>query len=112
MSGTFQGRVAFASCLVTPGSVTFQCQSGDFDSVVYNGAGEFQIVLAPGSQVDPAECALQLTIRSTGLGLLGYVLDTQTDSTIDIEVVDTTGGFNILTDPFGFDLTILVKPLV
>lgn len=110
MSGTFQGRLAYASCVpsgVGPGSVTFTSQSGDFASAAYLGAGQYQLTLA--APIDPAECCYQLTCRtaSPDVRVASIISATTNDTTIEIEVLDETA---TNADPLAFDLVVVVKP--
>lgn len=106
MSGTFQGRVAYASFAVAGGAITTTSQSGDFDAPSYSGVGEFRLNLL--SQIDPSECVVQITPRNTAANPgYGIVLTSSTDTFINVELYNDTG---TLTDPPGFDVLVLVKP--
>ena len=111
MSGTFQGRLAYASCAVAGAAVTFNSQSGDFDETpttpIYTGAGIFTLTLS--SPIDSLEACYQVTCRSiAGRARIGIVDSAlTTDTTIVVRVFDDAGA---AADPTGFDLTIVVKP--
>lgn len=106
MSGTFQGRLAYASFAVAGGAITITSQSGDFGTPGYAGAGEFRLNLA--SPIDPAECAIALTPRTVAATpRYAVVLTSSTDNFIDVEVYNDTG---TPADPSGLDISIVVKP--
>lgn len=109
MSGTFQGRLAYASFAVGGGSVTFNSQSGDFDespiTPIYTGAGDYLLTLT--SPIDPAEACYQISCRSAVGTVRVASVVSPLAGTLQIEVLDETGAN---ADPVGFDLTIVVKP--
>ena len=111
MSGTFQGRLAYASFTVAGGAVTFNSQSGDFDETpttpIYTGVGDYLLTLS--SPIDPAEASYQITCRTAAgrVCVPSIISASTTDSAIRIEVNDETAA-NV--DPLGFDLTVVVKP--
>lgn len=110
MSGTFQGRLAYASCTITgapPSGLSITSQSGDFTAAARSAAGQYTLTL--GAEVDPSEACYQVTCRTlTGIvGVATIVPASTNDSTVAIEVQDDTGA---LTDPVGFDIIIVVKP--
>ena len=100
MSGTFQGRVAFAS--VDETTPSFVSQSGDFASVS-KLASVFTLTYQAGAGIDPTECVFLATCRNTS----GFAAVTAaTDTTVEISTF-TAGGAAGDRD---FDLAILVKP--
>ena len=102
MSGTFQGRVAFASIAYTAGAPAFRVQSGDFGATITDGgSGDFTLVLA--TPIDPAEACISLAVR----GAAGAAsVASWTDTSLRIPVTDLTGaGADI-----DCDLIITVKP--
>lgn len=102
MSGTFQGRVAFASIEYVAGAPTFRVQSGDFDAtIVDGGTGDFTLTLA--SPIDPAEACISFGCR--GAAGAAHVA-TWTDTTLRVLVSDLAGA----AADTDCDLTILVKP--
>jgi hypothetical protein len=112
MSGTFQGRLAYASCAIVAGpAVTITSQSGDFDetpvTAIYQGSGQYQLTLS--SPIDPAECCYQVTCRtaSPDVRVASIISATTNDTTIEIEVLDETA---TNADPLGFDILVVVKP--
>jgi hypothetical protein len=113
MSGTFQGRLAFASCTVAGAAVTFKSQSGDFDETpvvpIYTGVGVYTLTLS--SPIDPLEACYQVTCRSIALRPRTAIIDNAltTANTIVVRVFDDAGP-GTPDDPNGFDLSISVKP--
>lgn len=110
MSGTFQGRLAYASCTITgapPSGIAITSQSGDFTAAARGAAGQYTLTL--GAEIDPAEACYQVTCRTlTGIvGIATIVSASTNDSTIAIEVLDET---STLVDPVGFDIVVVVKP--
>lgn len=102
MSGTFQGRVAFASIEFPGGTPTIISQSGDFDATVADdGVGKFTIPLV--SPIDPAEASISLSLR--GAPGAPYVRS-WTDTSLSIWIGDFAGGFQ----DTNCDITIIVKP--
>lgn len=110
MSGTFQGRLAYASCNIAAGpTIAFNAQSGDFDETpltpIYTGAGDYLLTLS--SPIDPGEAVYQISCR-TAVGTVRVAsIVSALDASLQIEVLDETG---TNADPVGFDLTIVVKP--
>lgn len=110
MSGTFQGRLAYASCNIAAGpTIAFNAQSGDFDETpltpMYGGAGNYILTLS--SPVDPNEAVYQISCRSAVGTVRVASIVSPLATTLQIEVLDETGAN---ADPVGFDLTIVVKP--
>jgi len=102
MSGTFQGRVAFASIAYVAGAPTFRVQSGDFGpTIADNGTGDFTLTLA--SPIDPAEACISFGVRGTSGAA---AVATWTDTTLRIVVTDLAGA----AADTDCDLTILVNP--
>jgi hypothetical protein len=114
MSGTFQGRLAFTSCTVNGGAVTFKSQSGDFDETptapIYTGVGIFTLTLT--SPIDPNEACYQVTCRSIAARPRTAIVDSAltTADTIVVRVFDDANVGAPAADPTGFDLSISVKP--
>ena len=103
MSGTFQGRVAFASIRYTGIVPAIVNQSGDFGAITPTGInpGECTIVLS--SPIDPDEAFISFGYR--GLGGEAHVA-AWTDTLL---TVHRTGSGGAGADR-NYDLTILVKP--
>lgn len=102
MSGTFQGRVAFASIRYAGTVPSIFAQSGDFGAIsAPGGAGVCEIVLA--SPIDPDEAFISFGFR----GNAGEAhVAAWTDTLLTIHRT-ASGGVGADRD---FDLTILVKP--
>jgi hypothetical protein len=101
MSGTFQGRVAFASIRYTAGVPAIALQSGDFASVADTALGIFTLTLA--APIDPDEACGSLAIR----GASGAAhINSWTDTTIEIHC-QTLAGAAADRDT---DIIIAVKP--
>lgn len=114
MSGTFQGRLAYASCAVNagpPGVVTFNSQSGDFDEApttpIYTAVGIYLLALS--NPIDPTDATFSVTCRDVaGRPAFATIDDALTTATeIGINVYDDGGA---PFDPSGFDITIVVRP--
>lgn len=113
MSGTFSGRVAFASCAITsgpPGSLAYTTQSGDFDETAagaYVGVGQFLLTLA--SPIDPSEAIYSVTARAALGKTCICKIDTAgtVDGAISVEVLDDGG---VAIDPDAIDVLVLVRP--
>jgi hypothetical protein len=101
MSGTFQGRVAFASIQYSGGIPAIVTQSGDFDSVADTGTGIFTLTLS--SPIDPNEACISLAIRG---GSGAAHVNSWTDTTIEIHCQTLAGA----AADRNTDVTILVKP--
>jgi hypothetical protein len=102
MSGTFQGRVAFASIGYNAGVPSFRVQSGDFGATITDGGtGDIGLVLA--TPIDPAEACISLTVR--GSAGAAHVA-TWTDTALRILVTDLAG----VAADIDCDLIITVKP--
>jgi hypothetical protein len=102
MSGTFQGRIAFASIKFTAGAPSFLTQSGDFDAAITdNGAGDITLNLA--NPIDPSEAIFLGSVRGATQG--SVTITSATDTTIRLGISD----FSALAD-LACDLAILVKP--
>lgn len=110
MSGTFQGRLAYASCAIVAGpAVTITSQSGDFDETpvtpIYTGAGDYLLTLS--SPIDPSEACYQITCRASAGDVRVASILNATDTTIRVQVLDETSA---QADPAGFDIVVVVKP--
>ena len=112
MPGTFQGLVAYASCVVNsgpPGAVTIQSQSGDFEETpttpIYTASGQYTLTLA--TEISPNDCVYQITCRAPSGKVRVASVVAATATSIDIEVLDETPSNE---DPDGFDIAILVRP--
>ena len=109
MSGTFQGRLAYASFAVAGGAITINSQSGDFDETpftpMYTGAGDYLLTLT--SPIDPAEACYQISCRSAVGTVRVASIVSPLAGTLQIEVLDETASN---ADPDGFDVTVIVKP--
>lgn len=105
MSGTFQGRIAFASIRdVGTGTPTFRNQSGDFASVTLVAPGTIELTYATGSEIDPSECVFSMVSRGRQLTFaVSSIGDTF------VQIGSALAGVATSDD---FDLTILVKPQV
>lgn len=105
MSGTFQGRIAFANIDFIAGpSASIASQSGDFASIAYDALGTVTLTLS--SPIDPSEAIYLGNTRSTLAGCVNFVA--VTDTTIQVFIDDFTGtGAN-----YDCNIAILVKPLV
>ena len=101
MSGTFSGRVAYASIRYTAGVPAIVVQSGDFASVANTGPGVFTLALA--SAIDPDEACCTLAIR--GASGAAHV-NSWTDTAIEIHCQTLAGA----AADRNTDVTILVKP--
>ena len=102
MSGTFQGRVAFASIAYVAGAPTFRVQSGDFSpTIIDGGTGDFTLTFA--SPIDPTDACI--CFASRGATSAPYVA-AWTDTTLQVLVKDLSGA----AADRDCDLTILVKP--
>ncbi len=103
MSGTFQGRIAFASIAFNAGAPSFLSQSGDFDAAITdNGAGDVTLNLA--NPIDPDEAIFLGSVRGATQG--SVTITSATDTTIRLAISD----FTALAD-LDCDLAILVKPI-
>jgi hypothetical protein len=102
MSGTFQGRVAFASIRYTGAVPAIINQSGDFGAITaLVGAGECTIVLL--SPIDPDEAFISFGCR----GLAGEAhVAAWTDTLLTVHRTNSAGA----GADRNYDLTILVKP--
>ena len=101
MSGTFQGRVAFASIRYTGAVPAIVNQSGDFGAITAGAAGVCNIVLV--SPIDPDEGFISFGCR----GLAGEVhVNTWTDTLLEVHRTNSAGA----GADRDFDLTIIVKP--
>jgi hypothetical protein len=104
MSGTFQGRIAFASIKFTAGVPSFLSQSGDFDAAITdNGAGDVTLTLA--NPIDPDEAIYTGSTRSAIAGAVTF--KALTDTTIRVFIDDFTG----TGADYDCDICILVKPI-
>lgn len=102
MSGTFQGRVAFASIEFPGGTPTIANQSGDFGTPVTDGGvGKFTVPLV--SPIDSADACISLSLR--GAAGAPYVRS-WTDTALTIWIEDFAGGFLDIS----CDIVIVVKP--
>lgn len=110
MSGTFNGRIAYASVSPIGGPIGAQIdrQSGDFEYVTSLGAGEFVLSLNADSFINPDEA----TYVATATGKDGHVAEVWraacTESAVRVQTRDATGALHSES----FDLAILVKPTV
>lgn len=105
MSGTFQGRIAFANIIFTAGVPSIASQSGDFSSTVSDdGPGEFTLTLS--SPIDPSEAIYLGNTRSALGGCVTF--KAIADSTIQVFIDDFTG----TGADYDCNIAILVKPLV
>ena len=103
MSGTFQGRVAFAA--VNVGNLTFANQSGDFESIANASPGQFTLTLK--NPIDPSEAVYFLEVMGKD-GERGQVWRAAcTDTTV---VLFTRNQAGVLANE-NFDLLVLVKPV-
>lgn len=102
MSGTFQGRVAFASIRYTGAVPAIVAQSGDFGAITApGGAGICEIVLS--TPIDPDEGFISFGCR----GLAGEAhVNAWTDTLLTVHRTNSAGA----GADRDFDLTILVKP--
>lgn len=104
MSGTFQGRIAFASITFPGGTATIASQSGDFDAIANPNPGEINLTLK--SEIDPAEAVYLLTVTDLSGGTAW--LRGATDSTVLISTTDLAAAPADLP----CNIAILIKPLV
>jgi hypothetical protein len=103
MSGTFQGRVAFAAVDVSP--LGFANQSGDFESVANPNPGDFTLTLK--NPIDPSEAVYFLEVMGKD-GERGQVWRAAcTDTTIQVFTRNAAGALS----NEDFDLLVLVKPV-
>jgi hypothetical protein len=105
MSGTFQGRVVFASVRFDGSQPSFLSQSGDFEPTIESlgdGPGIERLTLK--NPIDPSEAFYVATPRESGANTIS-VSDT-TDTTITLQL--RTGASLAAVD---FDLIVLVKPV-
>lgn len=103
MSGTFQGRIAFAKIAFTAGVPSLISQSGDFsETIADNGVGDIGLTLS--SPIDPNEAIYLATVRGTTLGAVTIVA--ATDTLVRLGISDFSAEADL-----DCDLCILVKPL-
>jgi hypothetical protein len=101
MSGTFQGRVAFAS--IDGGNIVRQ--SGDFESIANPDPGEFELTLK--NPIDPSEAFYFLEVMGKN-GERGQVFRSAcTDTTVFVVTRNQLG----TASNQDFDLLVLVKPV-
>lgn len=101
MSGTFQGRVAFASIRYTGAVPAIVNQSGDFGAITAGALGVCNIVLS--SPIDPDEGFISFGCR----GVAGEVhVNAWTDALLTVHRTNSAGA----GAAENFDLVILVKP--
>lgn len=104
MSGTFQGRIAFANITFPGGTPTIASQSGDFDSIATGGAGVLDFTLK--NEIDPDEAIYICTARTATDAAVS--VSAATDSTIQLRIWDIAGA--ALAD-LPCNIAILVKPV-
>jgi hypothetical protein len=101
MSGTFQGRVAFASV----DGVNIANQSGDFESLANPNPGEFELTLK--NPIDPSEAVYFVQVMGKD-GESGQVFRAAcTDTTVFVVTRNDLGA----AANEDFDLLVLVKPV-
>lgn len=108
MSGTFNGRIAYASVSPIGGPIgaEFTNQSGDFASVSSANPGEFDLVLS--SPIDPSEAIYVATTTEKD----GEIVQVWRAACTDTLVKVLTFSAPAVPASRQFDLAIIVKPLV
>lgn len=105
MSGTFNGRIAYASIRFDGPTPFIENQSGDFSSVELVSGNVFLVHLA--EAIDPSEAVYLARLADLQEATVVVTRRETTDNRVAVVGLDRGGG----ASTYAFDLVVLVKPL-